>query len=159
MFQRNIYGKSALLQRIKFQLVVLFDVLKIELQVTLSAYHASLSFLSILKFEKDGEFSGGPVVRTPHFHCRRHKFNPWWGTKILRASWHGEAKKNNNNKIKFGKDTKLNLIICRFCIYKFNIVYLLKFICNPKIGTRSAFVQTFKSGKNFELCVFAAEIK
>lgn len=34
MFQRNIYGKSALLQRAKFQLVVLFDVLKIELQVT-----------------------------------------------------------------------------------------------------------------------------
>lgn len=34
MFQRNIYGKSALLQRAKFQLVFLFDVLKIELQVT-----------------------------------------------------------------------------------------------------------------------------
>ena len=25
------------------------------------------------------EFPGGPVVRTPHFHCRGHRFNPWSG--------------------------------------------------------------------------------
>ena len=26
-----------------------------------------------------GEFPGGPVIRTPHFHCRGHRFNPWSG--------------------------------------------------------------------------------
>ena len=26
-----------------------------------------------------GEFPGGPVVRTLHFHCRGHGFNPWSG--------------------------------------------------------------------------------
>ena len=25
------------------------------------------------------EFSGGPVVRTPHFHCRGHRLDPWLG--------------------------------------------------------------------------------
>ena len=22
---------------------------------------------------------GGPVVKTPHFHCRGHRFDPWSG--------------------------------------------------------------------------------
>ena len=26
-----------------------------------------------------GEFPGGPVVRTPRFHCRGHGFDPWSG--------------------------------------------------------------------------------
>ena len=26
-----------------------------------------------------GEFPGGPVIRTPHFPCRGHRFNPWSG--------------------------------------------------------------------------------
>ena len=25
---------------------------------------------------KEREFPGGPMVRTPHFHCRGHGFNP-----------------------------------------------------------------------------------
>ena len=25
------------------------------------------------------DFPGGPVVKTLYFHCRGHKFNPWWG--------------------------------------------------------------------------------
>ena len=25
------------------------------------------------------EFPGGPVVRTLHFHCRGHRFDPWSG--------------------------------------------------------------------------------
>ena len=24
---------------------------------------------------------GGPVVKTPHLHCRGYGFNPWWGNK------------------------------------------------------------------------------
>ena len=26
-----------------------------------------------------GDFPGGPVVRTLHFHCRGSRFNPWLG--------------------------------------------------------------------------------
>ena len=25
------------------------------------------------------ESPGGPVVRTPHFHCRGHRLDPWSG--------------------------------------------------------------------------------
>ena len=25
------------------------------------------------------DFPGGPVVKTPYFQCRGHKFNPWSG--------------------------------------------------------------------------------
>ena len=27
----------------------------------------------------DGEFLGGPVVKTPRFHCRGRGFDPWSG--------------------------------------------------------------------------------
>ena len=27
------------------------------------------------------DFPGGPVVKTPHFHCRGHGFNPWQGSQ------------------------------------------------------------------------------
>ena len=30
-------------------------------------------------------FPGGPLVKTAHFHCREHKFYPWWGTKVENA--------------------------------------------------------------------------
>ena len=31
------------------------------------------------KKESGREFPGGPVVKTPHFHCRAHGLDPWWG--------------------------------------------------------------------------------
>ena len=31
------------------------------------------------------DFPGGPVFRTPHFHCRWHGFNPCLGNKDLAA--------------------------------------------------------------------------
>ena len=37
---------------------------------------------------------GGPVVKTPLFHCRGHGFDPWSGTKIPHATWHGQKKKS-----------------------------------------------------------------
>ena len=27
------------------------------------------------------EFPGSPVIRTPHFHCRKHRLNPWLGNR------------------------------------------------------------------------------
>ena len=37
-----------------------------------------------------GNFPGGPVVKTPCFHCRRLGFIS--GTKIPHAAWHGQKK-------------------------------------------------------------------
>ena len=39
------------------------------------------------------EFPGGPVVKTPCFHCREHGFSPFQGTKIAHALKHGQKKK------------------------------------------------------------------
>ena len=34
-----------------------------------------------------GDFPGGPVVKTPCFHCRGQRFDPGWRTKISHALW------------------------------------------------------------------------
>ena len=46
------------------------------------------------------EFPGGPVVRTPHFHCRGPRFDSLTGqgTKILQAARRGQ-KKNRMDEI------------------------------------------------------------
>ena len=44
------------------------------------------------------EFPGGPVVRTPCFHCWGPGFNPWSGTKIPQAAWCGPKKKSRRKK-------------------------------------------------------------
>ena len=31
---------------------------------------------------KHWDFPGGLVVKTLHFQCRGHRFDPWWETKI-----------------------------------------------------------------------------
>ena len=33
-----------------------------------------------------GEFPGSPVVGTPGFHCREHRFDAWSRNKILQAA-------------------------------------------------------------------------
>ena len=38
-------------------------------------------------------FPGGPVVKTPCFHCREHGFSPFQGTKIAHALKHGQKKR------------------------------------------------------------------
>ena len=40
-----------------------------------------------------GEFPGGPVIRTQHFHCRGPGLIPGWGTKIPQAVRRGQIKK------------------------------------------------------------------
>ena len=49
------------------------------------------------------DFPGGPVVRTPCFHCRGHGFDPWnpgSGTKIPQATWYGQKQTNKQKVIK-----------------------------------------------------------
>ena len=37
------------------------------------------------------DFTGGLVVKAPHFHCRGHRFDPWSGNfEIPHATWHGQ---------------------------------------------------------------------
>ena len=45
------------------------------------------------------EFSGGLVVRTWHFDCRRHYLTPGQGTKISPAEWRRQNKKKGKDKI------------------------------------------------------------
>ena len=44
-----------------------------------------------------GDFPGGPVVRTPCFHCRRHGFNPWWGHSSHMPRSAAKKKKRNSD--------------------------------------------------------------
>ena len=45
------------------------------------------------------DFPGGPVVKTLHFHCRGHEFDPGWRTKIPQATQCGQKKKNRLKKL------------------------------------------------------------
>ena len=48
-------------------------------------------------------FPGGPVVRTPCFHCRGRGFVPAWETKISHpAAWLGERKNALSPKCRWG---------------------------------------------------------
>ena len=47
-----------------------------------------------------GEFPGGPVVRTQHFHCRGPGSIPSRETKILQAAWRGQKKKKKNYTVR-----------------------------------------------------------
>ena len=61
-----------------------------------------------------GDFTGGPVVKTPCSHCRGCGFDPWSGTKILHAVWRSQNEKKNckssilqlKSKTKHQKETK-----------------------------------------------------
>lgn len=46
-----------------------------------------------------GDFSGDPVDKTPHFHCRGHRLIPGWATKIPQAKGYSQEKKKTNQKI------------------------------------------------------------
>ena len=45
--------------------------------------------------EKRG-FPGSPVVKNPHFHCRRHMFDPYSGN--FDSAYLGVWSKQNKNK-------------------------------------------------------------
>ena len=51
-----------------------------------------------------GDFPGGPVVKTPRFHCSRRGFDPWLG------NWDPTclvAQPKNKNKNKFFKKNNI----------------------------------------------------
>ena len=57
--------------------------------------HLKQSLGNCLQEDRSWAFPGGPVVRTPHFHCRGHGFNPWLGT--WDSASHSQSKKKKKN--------------------------------------------------------------
>ena len=64
--------------------------------------------MSIKNTSGGGKFSGGPSVRTWHFHIWGSipgVLSPGLGTKISQAMWRGQNNNNNNNKTPQNKQT------------------------------------------------------
>ena len=63
-----------------------------------SSFFLAVSRISYKKKKEflQGNLPGGPVVKTPHFHCRGLGFDPGWGTKIPQAAQGGQKKKKRN---------------------------------------------------------------
>ena len=53
--------------------------------------------------KKPGDFSVGPVVKTPLFQCRDIGSIPSQGTMIPHAVWHSQKIKTNKNNFKINK--------------------------------------------------------
>ena len=72
------------------------------------------------------EFPGGPVVRTPGFHCLGCRFSPWLGNWDL-ASCMAQPKRKKENAcliILNYKDLYL-LYLCFYCILFISMIYLI----------------------------------
>ena len=41
-----------------------------------------------IKYDTNGDFLGGPVVKIPCFHYGNIGSIPGWGTNTLRVTWH-----------------------------------------------------------------------
>ena len=62
-----------------------------------SSSSLAVSRISSKKKKKEflhGNLPGGPVVKTPHFHCRGLGFDPGQGTKIPQAAQGGQKKES-----------------------------------------------------------------
>ena len=60
------------------------------------------------------DFPGGPVVKTPCFHCRGHGFVLGWETKILHATRHSHKKKKRKKSRISALMVTLKLKACHF---------------------------------------------
>ena len=49
-----------------------------------------VAVFSVFKMHHSRDSPGGPVVRTLRFHCQGLGSIPGWGTKIPKATWHGQ---------------------------------------------------------------------
>ena len=60
----------------------------------------SLTSSHLRMFQVDWNFPGGPVVKTPHFHCKGHGFNPSspWSEKFHMP--YGATKKQTKKNLR-----------------------------------------------------------
>ena len=75
----------------------------------------------ILNIWLEREFTGGPVVRTLHFHCWVPSFNPWL-SNLRSHKMHGMAKKESEEKKKKNLSLSLSRGIC-MCVYTQVIIF------------------------------------
>ena len=54
-------------------------------------YIHTLEYYVAVKRNEVLDFPGGPVVKTPSFHCKGCRFDPWSG-KIPHATWCSQKK-------------------------------------------------------------------
>ena len=69
-----------------------YDILN-QKCIVLSKINQKILLLSSIKNESTGDFSGGPVVKTPCFHSRGMGLIPGQGTKIPHTVQHGQTLK------------------------------------------------------------------
>jgi len=72
-----------------------YDILN-QKCIVLSKINQKILLLSSIKNESTGDFSGGPVVKTPCFHSRGMGLIPGQGTKIPHTVQHGQTLKKKN---------------------------------------------------------------
>ena len=60
-----------------------------------------------------GDFPGSPVVKTLLFHRRGHRFDPWWGAKILHAAqgWPKNRRKRKKEMHLVLNSCAVNLVV------------------------------------------------
>ena len=80
--------------------------------------------MSVLSWKgKEWDFPSGPVVKTPHLHCRQFGFIPCWGTKILYA-----MQPRSLNKIRKGKELLYSSVNTRmwffYILLSYQFIYL-----------------------------------
>lgn len=52
-----------------------------------------------------GDLPGGPVTKTPPFHCRGPRFDPWLGNLRFRMPHSGQTQTNKKTRDERGGDT------------------------------------------------------
>ena len=72
-------------------------------------YYSSIKIKNkkILLKEYSRDFPSGPEVKTPHFHCSGHRFNPQLGKFYMLGGAVIKGKKKNLKKI-FSEENNLN---------------------------------------------------
>ena len=58
----------------------------------------SMDITKDTKINKCWDFPGGPVVKTPCFHCRGHRFDPWLGKIPMPHGVTGKKKKKKEKE-------------------------------------------------------------
>ena len=94
------------------------------------------------------ESPGGPLVRTPRFHCRGRGFNPWSGMRIAQAAWCGQIKKQTTTK---KTDEEFDMFTKKLLSWRY-IMYLMKYasqISVYSIVQHILEIHTENSGRKF----------
>ena len=65
---------------------------------------------STVRYISVRDFLGSPVIKSLHFKCRGHSFNPWLGTKIPHDPWPKKKKKKRYKSMNLYKCKVVELL-------------------------------------------------